>query len=169
MKKDNWNFQLHLVDATVASALLATTVITFVKEGALFVMASGIFAALLFACAYNCFARAKKTHNRPFVVTLIIMSAVWAVSGQCSITAFLIQDIFGGEVYGIKRPDGNFHCYNVIDGKQYDLTIEQFGDEAKSLVYDNTNPQLREVHFRKEEKYNRYLLLKSLLKGVRGA
>ena len=89
--------------------------------------------------------------------------------GQCSITAFLIQDIFGGEVYGIKRPDGNFHCYNVIDGKQYDLTIEQFGDEAKSLVYDNTNPQLREVHFRKEEKYNRYLLLKSLLKGVRGA
>ena len=30
--------------------------------------------------------------------------------GQCSITAFLVQDIFGGEVYGIKRPDGSFHC-----------------------------------------------------------
>ena len=29
--------------------------------------------------------------------------------GQCSITAFLVQDIFGGEVYGIKRPDGSFH------------------------------------------------------------
>jgi hypothetical protein len=101
------------------------------------------------------------------------MQANWTIEnmtyGQCSITAFLIQDIFGGEVYGIKLPDGNFHCYNVIDGKQYDLTIEQFGDEAKELVYDNTNPQLREVHFRKEEKYNRYLLLKSLLKGVRGA
>ena len=81
MKKDNWNFQAHLVDATVASALVATTIITLVKEGALFVMASGIFAALLFACAYNAFARAKKTHNRPFVVLLIIMSAVWAVSG----------------------------------------------------------------------------------------
>ena len=81
MKKDNWNFQAHLVDATVASALLATTIITLVKEGALFVMASGIFAALLFACSYNAFARAKKTHNRPFVVLLIIMSGVWAVSG----------------------------------------------------------------------------------------
>lgn len=88
--------------------------------------------------------------------------------GQCSITAFLVQDIFGGEVYGIKRPDGNFHCYNVIGGKQYDLTIEQFGDEKDDLVYDNKHPQLRAVHFKKEEKYNRYLLLKSLLKGVRG-
>ena len=81
MKKDNWNLQAHLVDATVSSALLATSIITFVKEGALFVMASGIFAALLFACSYNCFARAKKTHNRHFVVLLIIMSAIWAVSG----------------------------------------------------------------------------------------
>ena len=30
--------------------------------------------------------------------------------GQCSITAFLVQDIFGGEVYGILRPGGNYHC-----------------------------------------------------------
>lgn len=83
--------------------------------------------------------------------------------GQCSITAFLIQDIFGGEVYGILRPGGNYHCYNVIDGKQFDLTIEQFGDEAESLVYDDSNPQSREVHFAKKEKYDRYLLLKGLL------
>ena len=34
--------------------------------------------------------------------------------GQCSITAFLAQDIFGGKVYGILRPGGNYHCYNVI-------------------------------------------------------
>ena len=70
VKKDNWNFQPHLVDATVSSALVATTVITFVKEGALFVMASGIFAALLFACSYNCMARAKKTSNRKYNVFL---------------------------------------------------------------------------------------------------
>ena len=35
--------------------------------------------------------------------------------GQCSITAFLVQDIFGGKVYGILRPGGNYHCYNVVD------------------------------------------------------
>ena len=35
--------------------------------------------------------------------------------GQCSITAFLAQDIFGGKVYGIPREGGkNFHCYNVV-------------------------------------------------------
>ena len=88
--------------------------------------------------------------------------------GQCSITAFLVQDIFGGEVYGILRPGGNYHCYNVIGGRQYDLTIEQFGDEAESLVYDDKNPQSREVHFAKEEKYQRYLLLKSLLEKAVG-
>ena len=88
--------------------------------------------------------------------------------GQCSITAFLVQDIFGGEVYGILRPGGNYHCYNVIGGRQYDLTIEQFGDEAESLVFDNSNPQSREVHFAKEEKYERYLLLKQLLRERRG-
>ncbi len=88
--------------------------------------------------------------------------------GQCSITAFLIQDIFGGEVYGILRPDGNYHCYNVIDGRQFDLTIEQFGDEASSLVFDDRYPQSREVHFAKQEKYERYLLLKKLLEEARG-
>jgi hypothetical protein len=29
--------------------------------------------------------------------------------GQCSVTAFLVQDIFGGEVLGILLPDGNYH------------------------------------------------------------
>ena len=88
--------------------------------------------------------------------------------GQCSITAFLVQDIFGGEVFGIPLPDGNYHCYNVISGQQYDLTIVQFGDKADELVYDNCNPQSRAVHFAKEEKHERYLLLKSLLKEARG-
>ena len=81
VKKDNWDFQPHLVDAAVTFGLLAATVITFVKEGALFVMASGIFAALLFAFAYNGMARAKKTHNRKYAVVMIVLSAVWAVSG----------------------------------------------------------------------------------------
>ena len=45
--------------------------------------------------------------------------------GQCSITAFLAQDIFGGEVYGILRSDGNYHCYNVIGDCVFDLSSEQ--------------------------------------------
>lgn len=81
--------------------------------------------------------------------------------GQCSITAFLVQDIYGGEVYGILRPGGNYHCYNVVDGHVFDLTSEQFGEEAANLKYECNPVQSREVHFAKEEKRLRYVYLKS--------
>lgn len=84
--------------------------------------------------------------------------------GQCSITAFLAQDIFGGKVYGIPRPGGNFHCYNVIGDCRFDLTSEQFGDEV--LVYEDNPEQLREVHFAKEEKRLRYEYLKKELEKL---
>ena len=81
--------------------------------------------------------------------------------GQCSITAFLAQDIFGGKVYGIKRPGGNYHCYNVIGDCAFDLTSEQFGDEV--LDYEDNPEQQREVHFAKKEKRQRYEYLKAAL------
>lgn len=81
--------------------------------------------------------------------------------GQCSITAFLAQDIFGGKVYGILRNDGNYHCYNVIGDCIFDLTSEQFGNEK--LIYENNPEQFREVHFAKEEKRLRYEALKKAL------
>jgi hypothetical protein len=83
--------------------------------------------------------------------------------GQCSITAFIVQDLFGGEVYGILRPGGNYHCYNVIGDARFDLTSEQFGEEAKELVYDDKHLQSREVHFAREEKKARYEYLKQLV------
>ena len=84
--------------------------------------------------------------------------------GQCSITAFLVQDIFGGRVYGILRPGGNYHCYNVVDGRVFDLTSEQFGGEV--LSYQDNPEQFREVHFAKEEKRLRYELLKARLRDA---
>ncbi|MCC8049920.1 MAG: hypothetical protein LIP10_04570 [Clostridiales bacterium] len=83
--------------------------------------------------------------------------------GQCSITAFLAQDIFGGKVYGILRPGGNYHCYNVIGECVFDLTSEQFGDEV--LNYSDNPLQSREVHFAKEEKRLRYEKLKADLQA----
>lgn len=81
--------------------------------------------------------------------------------GQCSITAFLAQDIFGCKVYGILRDGGNYHCYNVVGDCVFDLTSEQFGDEK--LCYDDNPEQFREVHFAKEEKRLRYEYLKNAL------
>ena len=81
--------------------------------------------------------------------------------GQCSITAFLAQDIFGGKVYGIPLPDGNFHCYNVVGDCTFDLTSEQF--LPQKLTYAGNPEQSRETHFAKKEKRLRYEALRKKL------
>lgn len=84
--------------------------------------------------------------------------------GQCSITAFLLQDLFGGRVYGVPLKDGNFHCFNAVGECVFDLTSEQFGDVK--LNYDDCPEQFREVHFAKEEKRQRYEKLKAAFLAV---
>ncbi len=86
--------------------------------------------------------------------------------GQCTVTAFLAQDIFGGKVYGIPRPGGNFHCYNVVNDCCFDLTSEQFGERAKDLVYEGNPQQFREAHFARDDKKQRYELLKKRVKEI---
>lgn len=82
--------------------------------------------------------------------------------GQCSITAFLIQDLFGGKVLGVPLKDGNFHCFNEVGDCVFDLTSEQFGNVK--LDYTDCSEQSREVHFAKDEKRQRYELLKEQLR-----
>lgn len=85
--------------------------------------------------------------------------------GQCSITSFLIQDIFGGEVYGVPLEGGGYHCYNVVGDVRFDLTSEQFDSE---LVYEDKYLQTREQHFADKEKFERYSYLKNeLLKALK--
>ena len=84
--------------------------------------------------------------------------------GQCSITAFLIQDLFGGKVYGVPMNDGNFHCFNAVGDCVFDLTSEQFGDVK--LDYSDCPEQFREIHFKKTEKQQRYELLKTRLFAI---
>ena len=101
-------------------------------------------------CEYTCAPRMRKDwslENRTL--------------GQCSITSFLVQDIFGGKVYGIPLKDGSVHCFNDIDGCVFDLTSEQFKGEA--LDYEHVTEQFRENHFQKQEKYERYQYLKKAL------
>ena len=85
--------------------------------------------------------------------------------GQCSITAFLVQDLLGGEVRGVTLPDGSVHCFNVVDGYLFDLTSEQFGEEL--LDYSDRPLQRRETHFADEGKRRRYELLKARLLALR--
>ena len=102
-------------------------------------------------CEYTCAPRLRSKWSKENVTL-----------GQCSITAFLVQDIFGGKVCGVLRPGGNYHCFNVIGDAVFDLTSEQFGDEK--LDYSNAPEQLREEHFSKTEKRERYEYLRAQLK-----
>ncbi len=86
--------------------------------------------------------------------------------GQCSVTAFLMQDRFGGEVKGITLEDGSIHCFNIVDGAVFDLTSAQFGDRA--LAYGEAKEQSRDVHFAKEEKRLRYESLRKALAEALG-
>ena len=85
-----------------------------------------------------------------------------ATLGQCTITAFLAQDIFGGRVWGVPLEDGNFHCFNAVGDCVFDLTSEQFGD--RKLDYTLRHEQLRHDHFLKPGKRERYEALKEALK-----
>ena len=101
-------------------------------------------------CEYSCAPRMRNKWSEENITL-----------GQCSITAFLAQDIFGGSVFGILRPDGSFHCYNSVDGNVFDLTSEQFGGEM--LSYADNPEQSRDVHFAKQEKRERYEYLRAEL------
>ena len=107
-------------------------------------------------CEYTCAPRLREKWSRENITL-----------GQCSVTAFLVQDIFGGRVYGVLRPGGNYHCYNVVDDAVFDLTSEQFGDEK--LCYTGNPEQLREVHFAKAEKRERYEYLCAKLREAAGS
>lgn len=106
-------------------------------------------------CEYTCAPRLRPDYP--------VRHVTW---GQCSITAFLVQDIFGGKVYGVPRPGGTFHCYNDVDGHVFDITSEQF--EGEELCYEGNPEQFREVHFAKTEKYERYKYLCKALKRACG-
>lgn len=80
--------------------------------------------------------------------------------GQCSITAILVQDVFGGEIFAVDVPDVGYHCYNKVGDYVFDLTSEQFKEKAADLVYDLSIPQKREEHLASEEKKARYEMLK---------
>jgi hypothetical protein len=59
--------------------------------------------------------------------------------GQCSVTALVIQDHFGGQLLKTKV-DGLWHFYNKIDGIVYDFTDSQF---TEPILYEN-EPASRE-------------------------
>lgn len=48
--------------------------------------------------------------------------------GQCAVTALIIHDFFGGQIYSGMSQDGIVHYWNKIHGLKIDLTRDQFRD-----------------------------------------
>jgi len=78
-------------------------------------MAAGFDAAAVLARLHHAWSAASSSRWRPEAPAL----------GQCSVTALLLQDRFGGEILQTPTPWGP-HFYNRIEGRRVDLTAAQF-------------------------------------------
>lgn len=88
-------------------------------------------------------------------------------SGQCAISALIVNDYFGGEIVWAEAllPDGRkvSHYFNLVDGKEVDLTRSQFpqGTIIPKGVKKNKNfNSTREFMLSNENTKKRYELLK---------
>ena len=101
-------------------------------------------------CAETCTERMRKDWTKENMTL-----------GQCSITSFIAQEIFGGKVYAIYLENGLRHCYNVVGDAVFDLTSAQFKGEP--LEYAIENEQFKEEHFKEPDKLERYKKLREML------
>ncbi|MBU5261828.1 YunG family protein [Bacillus atrophaeus] len=75
--------------------------------------------------------------------------------GQCSVTALVIQDRYGGSILKTKV-GGSWHFYNSINGGVYDFTSDQF---PQRIVYQNIPSSRQEAFLDTNEE--QYLYLRS--------
>lgn len=85
-------------------------------------------------------------------------------AGQCLVTALLIQDELGGDIYDCKVGRSR-HFYNVVNGEKIDLTFDQFpaGSECKDDRIRDRKSLLSNADTRQ-----RYELLKELVNSNNG-
>ena len=81
--------------------------------------------------------------------------------GQCAITAMLVNDMFGGEIYRIRPEGGGTHYFNKLDGRVVDLTREQFDLYDIPLDYSDCERIPREICGRNADTKRRYECLKA--------
>jgi len=79
--------------------------------------------------------------------------------GQCSVTALVVQDAWGGEILKTDV-DGAWHFYNRVDGQRWDLTESQFG---APISYDD-RPSDRDEALA-DTSPDKYALLKARVLG----
>lgn len=83
--------------------------------------------------------------------------------GQCCVTALVIQDLFGGDIYSCKVGK-NSHFVNIINERIIDKTSEQFGGTSKvKYILGSFRKRSRKLLLNNKNVKERYELLKSRL------
>ena len=85
--------------------------------------------------------------------------------GHCAIVTAIVYKKFGGEIMrGVIAESGISHYWNRIDGKDYDLTKEQFENKVVTITDIQTSSVERILN--NEETLYRYHLLLSTLESL---
>lgn len=101
LKRCYWNIRKEAIHLFLASFLLIVTLLTLFKEGALFVMASGLFALLLLWFCGNTVIRARRFRKHLAIrILLIVMAAQWG----------------GAAVFIMFAPENTLKWYMIIVG-----------------------------------------------------
>lgn len=77
--------------------------------------------------------------------------------GQCAITALIVNEYYGGQIYSGVSDNGIYHYWNVIRGEKVDLTEKQF--ETK-LTFNNITKWDRDALLATGDVLERYSILK---------
>lgn len=85
--------------------------------------------------------------------------------GQCTITAKLVHEFFGGEILWLPLEGGGRHSFNRIRGVIIDLACEQFGADAL-LDFPDARSGDPESLVKDPDKAERCELLRGRLAGI---
>lgn len=81
-------------------------------------------------------------------------------TGQCTVTAMIVFDYFGGKIVrGYSEKYKLFHYWNEIDGEKVDLTYDQFSDK-KDISFTNIMYKSKKDLMKIRSVRIRYVLLK---------
>lgn len=81
--------------------------------------------------------------------------------GQCCVTALVMQDLYGGDIYECKVQNKRHYVNITPEGYLHDFTASQFGDGQ--LVYSEMKPRTRSSLLKSQSVKERYELLKTRL------
>ncbi|MFZ3032197.1 MAG: hypothetical protein WA082_04120 [Candidatus Moraniibacteriota bacterium] len=90
--------------------------------------------------------------------------------GQCAVTALVVNDYLGGEIVWAEAvlPDGQTisHYFNLIDGKEIDLTRSQFPERTaipKGVMKNKNFTTTRDFVLSSENTRKRYEILRAVV------